>query len=187
MDSLKIQDFGKLTERYQALGLAARAKAVLADAACALQTAEGIVAELGKHPDIKKSFENVRKNHLLADKIRPSEAKTALLEAGSDFIGLTRQKLAAWSKTMERLSNGEGIKKEGAKEYIPRHEPIAAAIYGIFAIGSYLSILQLALAELTKLDAAHAAHYQSHVVKIRRCATLLCDCEHASAIGGCVQ
>ena len=181
LDAMKLTDFGKLQERYQALSLPSRAQAVLADANMALQTADRILAQLSHNDKIEGVFERIRKNTVLTGKIRPSEAKNMLLDAGNDFIDMTRHKLLVWRKTMERISQGEGV-MSGPKndQYISSHVPLAMAISSATTVCSYLSMVQLAYTELSKVDADNAAKYSLDSAKIRRCATLLSDCENAA-------
>ncbi len=186
-DSLKIQEFGSLLSRYQPMTLSERASAMLFDGKSALETAEEIVRQVAGHPGVRTVFERLRKNAMLTGKMRPSEAKNALLDNGSDFPAVTLQKLAAWGKTAERLSKGEGVVMGKNGEYIPGNEPVAAAITSMCAVGGYLSMIQLAFEELIKLEPEKKAHYHSCIVKVRRCATLLADCEHASMVGQAVH
>lgn len=181
ISTITLEDYGKLQERYQALPLSERAGAVLSDAEPALAAATDILAMLASNPKIKHMIDVVRKNPALMGKIRPSDAKNTLLDASNDFIDVTRKKLAAWRKTMERLSRGEGIIVEQNHQYISSQMPLAVAITSIADVSSYLSMVQLVLSELAKTDEANASLYQSHLVKIRRCSTLLADCENASS------
>lgn len=173
-----LEDFGVLQSRYQALGLAGRAQAVLADAAPALKAAEHALSALAEHPQGKKLFSVLRGDSLLIGKMRASEAKNMLMDSACDFVEGTRHKLAAWRKTIERLSNGEAIMSEGGKEFIPGHAPLALALIGNACVSNYLSIIQLAFAELAKTDSS----YKITVAEIRRCSTVLSDCEVASGI-----
>lgn len=184
--AMPLPDFGQLQERYQALKLARRASAVLADAQPALEAAEECLATLSGHKEIKRAFDSLRKNSLLTGKMRASDAKTTLAE-GVDFLEATRHRLSAWSKTMERLSRGEGIANENNKEYIPQSEPLAMAITGNGALCSYLSILQVIIGELAKLDKERGPAFASMGAQMRRCATVLSDCEHASGISTMVH
>lgn len=186
-EGMKLEDFGKLQERYQRLGLADRAQAVLIDAEPALQAADRILASLAATPKVRPVFDGIRKNHALTGKMRPSEAKNMLMDANSDFIETARHKLAAWRKTMERVSKGEGIVQENSREYIPNHMPVAVALASVCSASGYLAIIQLALGELGKADNRHATQYASDLARIRRCATLLSDCENASAISALVN
>jgi hypothetical protein len=115
---MQLVDFGELQTRYQAMRLASRAEAVLKDAEPALHTAENILSTLASQPKMKHIFEGIRKNQALIAKMRASDAKTMLLDGGNDFIDVTRKKLSAWRKTMERLRQGEGIISENNREYI---------------------------------------------------------------------
>jgi hypothetical protein len=175
-------DFGELQARYQAMGLANRALAVLEDAKPALSVAEEVLQLLLGTPQSKEIFATLRKNSVLLDRMRPSEARTHLMDSSSDFVETTRHKLAAWHRTMERISKGEGIVSDKNREYIPGSEPLALAIAGNSCVSSYLSIIQLALNELGKKGGDNAARFASAMVEIRRCATLLSDCEIASGI-----
>jgi hypothetical protein len=181
-DAMKLEDFGKLQERYQTLGLAHRAGAMLADAKPALSMAETILGTLSSTVKTKQLFDSIRKNSLLIGKMRPSDAKVTLMDNGNDFIDVTRKKIAAWRKTMERLSMGEGIVVENSQEFISSREPVCAAIGSVTALSNYLSVVQIAIGELVKTDADNAPYYNSMITKIRRCATLISDCENASCL-----
>lgn len=180
--SLPLVDFGELQKRYEALRPAKRAAAVLVDADPALNSSEAILKYLLAHPAHGQAFEKLRKNSLLTGKMRASEAKNLLMDAGDDYIEGTRHKLAAWRKTMQRISKGEDIATENNKEFIPRNAPLALAIAGICSVSNYLSIIQLAITELGKIDHENTAQYTSLVAEIRRCATILSDCENAAGI-----
>ena len=185
--AFKLEDFGKLQERYQSLSLAERAQAALNDAEPALQAADKILAGLAAQPKIKPVFDKIRKNHALVGKMRPSEAKNILMDSSNDFIAVTRHKLAAWRKTMQRISQGEGIVREKNREYIPAHLPVAMAVAGIVTASNYLSMAQIALSELSQADDKSIGQHTLNMAKIRRCATVLSDCELASSIGSLVN
>lgn len=181
--NVPLKDFGELQTRYQSLGLAKRASAVLTDAAAALQVAEAALAAMAASPHTKKAFAQLRQNAMLAGRLRASEAKNLMLDGSDDYIEVTRRKLAAWKHNLERLSQGEGIiARDDGRESLDPHAPLALALAGSASISNYLLIAQLALGELTKLDEKHAPDYTSRVVEIRRCATVLSDCEHASGL-----
>jgi hypothetical protein len=177
-----LEDFGALQARYQPLPLSKRALAVLRDAEPALTTCGKLLNELSQQPAVSQVFDTVRNNPLLIGKMRPSEAKNALMDKGSDFIAVVAHKLGAWQKTMERIGAGEGILVENKKEYIQGDAPVAIALLSVSALDAYLAVIQVALAEMAKVDAASASHYQSTIAKIRRCATLLSDYDSASAL-----
>jgi hypothetical protein len=180
LSSMKLEDFGQLQVRYQALPIAARAKAILEDAAPALQTAQRIIAGLNDQPDMKKIFDKIRKNSMLIGKMRPSDARVALMDKSCDFLKDASHKLSAWQKTMERLSQGEAIASEGGKEYIKSDEPLALLVASTGSISSYMSIIQLALMEISRADKANAGAYVSMTAEMRRCSTVLSDYENAS-------
>jgi hypothetical protein len=179
--AMQLADFGELQARYQALSLSTRAAAVLKDAEPALQTAEQMLAALANHPKTRHIFDNIRKNQALMGKMRPSEAKNMLLDGSNDFIDVTRKKLSAWRKTMERIGQGEGVITEKSREYISSQVPLAMALASVATVSSYLSIVQVALGELSKIDSKNAFQHNSMLAKIRRCATLLSDCENAAS------
>lgn len=179
--NLKIEDFGELQARYQAMRLSDRAKAVLSDAEPALKTAERIFSELGANDACKQVFEKLRKNSALIAKLRPSDARVALMDGSCDFLKETQRRLATWRKTMERLAGGEAITSSGNREYIRAEEPLAIAIVSALGISSYISIVQLVLMELSKSDEAAKLKFASMTAEIRRCATVLSDYENASS------
>jgi len=177
-----LEDFGKLQARYEPLSLAKRAAAVLHDAEPAVATCEQLLAELAEHPKAGQVFAVIRGNPILVGKMRASEAKNTLLDSSNDFIVATLHKLSSWRKTLSRIAAGEGIAKENGKEHIPSDAPVALALFSVNALESYLSVIQLALGELAKIDDKGATHHQSNIAKIRRCATLISDYDHASAL-----
>jgi hypothetical protein len=183
--AIKLEDFGQMQARYEALKLPARAGAVLKDATQALDAAEALLMGFAEHKNIKQAFDKLRKNSLLTGKMRASEARTMLLDPSDDFIAGTRRKLAAWRKTMERVSQGEGVTNTGGRDFIPHDAPVALAVAGSFGVAAYLSIIQLAAAELAKIEGKTTL--PPSVAELRRCATLLSDCESASGIPGCVR
>lgn len=178
--SLKLEDFGQLQARYQALSIAERAKAILVDAKPALEVAQRIVATLAAQDDSKKIFDAIRNNSMLIGKMRPSDARIALSDKSCNFLDETARKLAAWQKTMERLSQGEAIGTQGGKEYIKSDEPLALSVSSAGSISSYISVVQLALMEISRKDKSNASKYASMIAEIRRCSTVLSDYENAS-------
>jgi hypothetical protein len=182
--AIPLMDYEKLRQRYQSLGPAGRAAAVLEDAAPALGIAEDILQKLQASNAIKQTFANVRRNSMIAGKMRPSDARDLMLDSNSDFIAATLHKLAAWRKTLERLSLGEGVVMEAGRETIAGTSPMAMALGGNSCVSHYLSIVQLALTELLKTDRKNAVTLRTQLSEIRRCATVLSDCENASAFAG---
>ena len=183
--AVKLEEFGQMQARYEALKLPARAEAVLKDAMPALEAAEKLLTELASQAKIKQAFDKLRKNSLLTGKMRASEARNLLLDPADDFIAAARRRLAAWRKTMERVAQGEGVANTGGKDFIKRDEPVALAIAGSSGLASYLSIIQLAAAELAKLEGKTTL--PPGVAELRRCATILSDCESASGIAASVR
>jgi hypothetical protein len=183
----QLADFGQLQAKYQSLPLSQRAEAVLRDAEPALKTAESILQILSDNKKSKQALTTIRKNLPLAGKLRPSEAKNMLMDPDNDFIQITLHKLAAWRKTMERLSHNEDIKKENGQEYLPANSALALAVAGNSRVSNYLSIIQLILAELIKADAKNASQYNLTTIQVRRCSTILSDCEVASDIATAIH
>lgn len=181
-DAMKLEDYGALQARYSALGLAHRAGAMLADAKPALSVAEEILTSLGNTAKSRQLFEKIRKNAALTGKMRANEARTTLLDSSVDFLDVTRKKLSGWRKTIERLSMGEAIIVVGDREFISGSDPLFAALMGVSSVSSYLSVVQLAIAEQAKADPENASYYNSLVAKLRRAATLISDCENAACI-----
>lgn len=179
---LPLAHFDALKRRYQTMSLQDRATAMLEDAEPALKAADEVLKNLGHHPQIKATIAELRKNDDLIHKMRPSEARNMLMDNHTDFIKVTRKKLKAWKETLQRLARGESIFDEDDGEYIPSHLPVASAYSCISTTSHYLSIVQLLLMQLEKIDSQQeeALHFQ--LVKIRRCSTVLSDCESASDI-----
>lgn len=187
LSALPLQDFGSLQARYQPLKLRGRAEAILADADPALSIAEDILNQLAAAKALAEAFGHLRANVHLVGRIRACEAKTMLLDESMDFLAGTRRKLAAWKRTMERVREGEDVVCRQADEYIPSAAPLAIALMGISSIGNYLSIVQLSVAEMARLDAAQSSAYPGMIAEIRRCATVLGDCENAAGICGFIH
>ncbi len=184
---MKIEDFGLLQARYQPMKVSARAKAVLEDAQPALQVAERVLNALSSLTETKASFDKLRKNGMLMGKLRPSDARVALMDSSCDFIKETTRKLATWRKTLERLAAGEGVGADSQKDYIRSDEPVALAVAGAIGISNFISIVQLALMDISKLDSKNAATYSVMTAEIRRCATVLSDYENAAAFQSLVR
>ncbi len=184
---VKLEDFGELQARYQGLSLARRAEAVLYDAEPALYAAEEILVKISGSKHIAQALLNIRKSLPLIGKLRPSEAKNILIDPSTNFIESTRHKLAAWRRTMERLRDGEGIEKTGAKERLPQDSAIALAIMGNSSVSSYLSIIQMILGETVRVDGKNASQYAKTTAQVRRCSTILSDCEIAAEIAKCIN
>lgn len=186
-ESLKLEDFGVLQARYSTMKIAHRAGAMLADAKPALAMAETILNQIGSSGKSRHLFEKLRKNNALIAKMRPSDAKTTLLDGSIDFMDITRKKILAWRKTIERLSMGEAIRIENDREFISSRDPLCAAILSITSLCNYLSVIQLAIIEQAKTDPENAPYYQSMVTKLRRCAIVISDSENAARINAMVH
>ena len=179
MLAMKIEDFGVMQARYQAMSLAGRAAAVLSDASPALAVMEHILGVLSVQPKARHAVAALRKDHMVIGRMRASEAKTNLMDETVDFIRITSQKLAAWCKTLHTIADGKA-KASLLGEGVPEHMAIAMA--GISSVSSYLVIVKLIVPQLAKLDPSRTQEYESMLVEIRRCATVLSDCETASGL-----
>lgn len=179
---LPLPRFEELEKRYQGLGIRARAQLMLDDAKPALKAAEEVLHHMAENPKTRAIISKLRKDTAVIHKMRPSEARNMLLDTHTDFIDVSRRKLQAWRKTMKRLARGEGIIQESGMEYIPRHLPVASAYSCITTTPHYLHIIQVILTELEKKDRKHAEKYHFSHVRVRRCSTVLSDCETAAAI-----
>lgn len=186
-EAMKLEDYGALQARYHSLKLSHRAGAMLADAKPALAMAETILSALANMPKSKQLFDKLRQNAQLVGKMRPSDAKTTLIDSSADFLDITRKKLSAWKKTIERISMGEAIIVEGEHEYISSRDPLYAALLGICSLSSFLSIIQLAIAQQAKNDPENSSYYNSMVTNMRRCCTLISDCENAAGMARLVH
>lgn len=184
--SVKLADFDTLQARYLPLALPERARAMLEDAIPALTLAVEILNKLHTHKLAEQSIANLRKSLPLMGRIRPSEAKNHLQDSGSDFIRTTLHKLAAWQKNLERISAGEGIIEQNGRAIMEADSPVALAYLSNQGIGNYLSIIQLVLGELSRLDGKNASQYAKTTAQLRRCATVLSDCEIASGVTDCI-
>lgn len=178
----KLADYGELQNRYQNLPLAERAKTLLYDAEPAIQLANSILEQLAENNNTKQAINDIRLSLPLIAKLRSSEAKNILIDSSVDFIEATIKKVAAWRRNMQRLSQGEGIQNNGENEYIAGDTTIALALIGNGSVSSFLSIIQIILGEMVRIDGANASHYAKTTAQIRRCATILSDCDTASDI-----
>ncbi|NBO19856.1 MAG: hypothetical protein EBV03_11680 [Proteobacteria bacterium] len=148
----------------------------------ALELAEDVLQLLAKQKEAAQALANLRKSPALLARLRPSEAKNNLMDTSNDFIQSTRHKLAAWHKSMQRLSSGEGIVQQGGRERMAPDSPLALALIGNSGASNYLSIIQLVLGEMVRLDGDNASQYAKVTAQVRRCSTILSDCEIASDI-----
>lgn len=177
--SMPIENFGDMQARYGMLPLASRASAVLADADPVMTNIKRILASLVEQPEISKAINNLRKNSLIISRIRASEAKTVLMDDSVDFIQATAKKLTGWHKTIWLISKGE-TKATLMKENIPEHLSMTGG-------SAYLAMIKLIIPELAKLDKKYpSSHYDTMLAELRRCTTVLSDCECASEMNSVV-
>ena len=176
---IPLEDLGKLQTRYQAMKLAARAAAVLSDAEPAMQVAERILQKLAEEKQTARAISRLASDSPLIARMRSCEARGVLMDTKTDFIQSTINKMAAWRKTMQRVSQGEGVATNSAgKEFIPSSDPIAMAVFSISHLGSYLSIAQLIISEIAKADKGNL-EWSNAVAEMRRCATVITDYDFA--------
>ena len=177
---MKIENFSDMQSRYQSLSLSSRASVVLSDAEPALDTARKILATLSAQPKFAKAIHNLRKNSLIITRIRNSEPKTVLMDDSVDFLEATSHKLEEWHKTLEAIARGQ-TKATVIKEYLPEHLSVAVA-----GASGYLSLIKLIIPELIRLDNANQPMYDTMLADLRRCTTILSDCECASELNSVV-
>ena len=175
---MKIENFGDMQARYQTLPLTNRAEAVMSDAEPALAITQKILSNLSKHQKLPQAISNLRSNSFIISRIRPSEAKTVLVDDSVNFIQVANQKLASWHKTLKLIADGK-TKAKLVKEIMPEH-------LSITNISGYLSLVKLVIVELSKLDSDNQSAYDSMLGETRRCATILSDCECASGLNSVV-
>lgn len=180
--ALNLHDFGALQARYQAMSLKTLAASMLEDAAPALELAAEILEHMGTHPLSTKAIASLRGNAALMGRLRPSEAKNQLIDSSVDFVEAAQHKLAAWKKSLERVASGEGVTGADAKERLKSDSPLAVALMGPSGISHYLSVIQLALGEMVRLDDKHSSQYAKVTALLRRCSTVISDCESASEL-----
>ncbi len=175
---MQIENFGEMQSRYQMLPLPNRALAVINDAEPALTTAQRILKNLSAQAKISQAVANLRSNGMIIGRIRASEAKSALMDEAVNFIQATDQKLALWSKTLHQIAAGKA-KAVLVKDMVPEHLSIPG-------VSGYLSLIKLVIIELSKIDKNNSDSYSSMLGEIRRCATILSDCECASELNSVV-
>ncbi len=175
---MKIENFGELQARYQMLPMANRASAVISDSEPVLTAAQHILTNLSKQPKLQQAISNLRTNTATISRIRVSEAKTALLDDSVDFIKVASQKLEIWRKTLENIATGDA-KATLVKDKLPEHHSVASG-------SGYLSLIKLIIMELSSIDKDNTSTYDSMLTEIRRCTTILSDCECASELNNVV-
>jgi hypothetical protein len=180
--SLTLIGYTELVNRYESQGLAKRAEMILVDALPAMEMAEYIFGQLEQCDKLDQSFINIRKNHALIDKVRGSNARNALIDTSSNFIDITRQTMAKWTNTLQRIAGGEGIIRINGCECLDETSPLALAIAGYGQISNYLAMTQLILNELMIIDTQNNQTYTALVAKTRRCSTVLSDYENMLSI-----
>lgn len=177
---IPLEDLGKLNARYQALDFISRARQVLHDAEPALRVAEQILRTLAAHEKTPSIIAHLRSDGSLISRMRNCEARGVLMDGNNDFINATLHKIASWRKTMQRIAAGEGVEKSASGiEYIASSNPVAMAVFSISHLSHYLSITQLIIADLSRIDKS-SPNWNHAIAEMRRCATVIADYEHAS-------
>lgn len=177
-NAMKIEKFGDMQTRYLALPLNGRALAVLSDVEPAFSVAKQILESLQHNVNIGKAVANLRGNSLVVSRIRSSEAKSALMDETVDFVKTTIHKLEKWQNIVKQIAQGK-TKAYIVKNNIPEQFVVAGG-------SGYLSLLKLVIPELAKLDANNKRDYDLMLGELRRCATILSDCECASELNSVV-
>lgn len=175
---MPINNFGDLQMKYLSLSVPNRAAEVLSDAEQAFNIISDILAELAKEQKTVQAISNLRKNDLIISRIRPSEAKSMLMDDSLDFINLTSKKLSNWYKFLQSVSNGN------ARATIIQRNLLGQ--YSITSISNYLALVKLIIPEITKLDSANKDNYDSILASLRRAITIISDCEYASELNSVV-
>lgn len=175
---MKIENFGDMQARYLPLPLSSRASAVLCDVAPAFSALKNILESLQHNPQTTKAVASLRNNSLVISRIRNSEAKSSLMDETVDFIRSTSQKLEKWQNILQQIAQ-EKTKAYIAKDNIPEQFIIVSG-------SNYLSLLKLVIPELIKLDAKNREKYELMLAELRRCTTILSDCECASELNSVV-
>ncbi|MEQ1706597.1 MAG: hypothetical protein ABL867_11600 [Rickettsiales bacterium] len=176
--AMKIESFDDIQARYQMMPLANRAMAVISDAKPALNCALLILRELAKEGDTRQAITNLRHNAAIISRIRPSEAKTTLMDKSVDFIKTAENKLMQWHKTLDLIAHGNAKATLVTNRHSEQH--------CVVSVSSYLPLIKLVIIELSALNKNNIDTYNKMLAEIRRCTTILSDCECASELDSIV-
>ncbi len=169
---MKIGNFSDMQNRYQMLPLTSRASAVISDAGQASAAVQRILEQLAGQDDLKQAIANLKHNSITIARIRPSEAKTALMDDSINFVDMTAKKLDMWQKILQNIAIGKvhaTIVQDNFSQYVT-----------LAGVSGYLAMIMLIIGELGKLNEAKRSLYDSMLGELRRCTTVLSDCECAS-------
>jgi hypothetical protein len=169
---MKIGNFGEMQMRYQLMPLASRASAVISDAEAAFAIVKRILIELSTDPKRIKAVASLRNNSIIVSRIRPSEAKTVFMDESVDFIQTSLQKLEGWKQILQNIAQGK-TQATVIKDNFSQHVALTGA-------SGYLAIIKLIIPEFVKRDKTNEDGYNSALAELRRCTTILSDCECAS-------
>lgn len=175
---MQIENFGDMQARYQILSLVGRASAVISDVEPALTTAQRILKTLADNPKTPQAVASLRGNSVMLSRIRASEVKSVLMDDSVDLIKSAAQKLTKWDQNLRMIASGEAQVKL-MKENIPEHLSVSGG-------SGYLALIKLVIPELAKIDKANQAAYDTMLAEIRRCTTIISDCECASELNSMV-
>lgn len=175
---MKIENFDEIQARYQMMPLANRAMAVISDAKPAFTGAQRILNELAKESNLQKAITHLRGNTSIISRIRPSQAKTELMDSSVDFIKTAGNKLTQWHKTLDMIASGSTKATLVTSRQSEQH--------CIVSVSGYLPLIKLVINELSVLNKNNADTYNSMLAEIRRCTTILSDCECASELDSVV-
>lgn len=175
---MPISNFGDLQIKYLSMSVPNRAAEVLSDVEQAFAIISDILAEIAQEPKTVQAISNLRKSDLIISRIRPSEAKSMLLDESMDFMKLTSKKLSNWYKFLQSVSGGN------ARATIIQRNLLGQ--YSITSISNYLALVKLVIPELNKLDSKNQESYDSMLACLRRATTIISDCEYASELNSVV-
>lgn len=175
---MKIENFDEIQARYQMMPLANRAMAVISDAKPALTGAQQILKALSKENNLQKAITNLRHNSSIISRIRPSQAKTELMDESLDFIKNAENKLMQWHKTLDMIASGSTKATLVTNRQSEQH--------CVVSVSGYLPLIKLVINELSALNKSNADIYNKMLAEIRRCTTILSDCECASELDSVV-
>ena len=174
---IALSDYGELQTCYAGMSPVERAQAVYDHAEPSVRLALGLLDVIAGLPDCHTAITQLRANDEIMRRLRHNEARATLLDAKVDYLAVCAQKLLAWHQAIRRVAIGEAVNTDNALGIILQaHQGVSA----------YLSLVPLILGEMSHIDAQHASQYAKATAQLRRCATMISDCETASDIMACL-
>lgn len=185
--TIPLTDYSKLQSRYLGLDLISRAQKVYEDAQAAVTLSQELIEVISQLPESKKALTLIRNDAQLVGRLRNSEAKMVLMDSNADYFSVCKQKIAAWHLAISRLIQKEDVIEMNGDLVVPADSALGTTLTMHQGVSCYLAILPVVLGELSQLDAANASQYAKTTAQIRRCGTLISDCETASELISCVK